>query len=445
MPAGSTALYLLLAAVCVAANGFFVAAEFALAKVRPSSLEALARNGDVAAGRALALTRRLDPFLTATQFGITLASLGLGWLGEPALSRLLDPLIELIGVPERMLAGVSLVVAFSVISVLHIVVGELVPKSMAIQRPERVARWCAVPLRMFYIATFPLLFVLNSLSNACLRLLRLPPAGHGDGIFSADEIRLLIQASFQGTEEQERKRELLERVLRGTDRTVRAVMVPRVDMVTVPIDRDIEGCLKLVRKHGYSRYPLTEGDDPDKVVGYVYVKDVLMAETAATHGVRSMQREILFVPETKTVGEILEEFQRTHIPIAIVVDEYGGTSGLVSLEDVVEEIVGELQDEHDVETPRVHARSDGTLILDGAVPVDELDLEGLELGAVDEADTIGGYLVARLGRLARPGDRVRVGAYDAVVSDVRRRRVARVVLTPRQATVPPPATVDPED
>ena len=426
---------LLLAVLCVAANAFFVAAEFAFAKVRPSSLEALARTGDVRAARALRMTGHLDAYLSATQLGITLASLGLGWLGEPALADLIEPPLAEIGASEAVVHGIAYSVAFATISLLHIVVGELVPKSLAIQRPETVSRVTGWTLRVFFLVTYPAMVVLNGLSNAILRLMRLPPVGHSDGKMSPEEMRVVIQASFGDVND--RKRDLLERVLRGTDRPIRAVMVPRVDMVTVAEDDTVGRCLDLVRRHGHSRYPLCEDGDPDRVLGYVHVKDVLTASAQPEQRLEPIRRDVLFVPEGNTVGEVLSEFQMTSIPFAIIVDEYGGTSGLVTVEDVVEEMVGDIQDEHDLERPRVVSRDDGTVAVDGAVGLDELDFEGLELQPIEGADTLGGWVVGSLGRLARPGDQVRAGAWDLRVEDVRRRRVARVAMSRRPPSEPP--------
>lgn len=431
---------LLFALLCVAANAFFVAAEFALAKVRPTSLDAMARAGDVKAKRALGVTRRLDAYLTATQIGITLASLGLGSL-EPQLATLIEPLLEAVGAPPTVVQRVAFGLTFAGITALHIVLGELIPKSYAIQQPENVARHTAIWMVGFYWVIFPALIVLNSISNLTLRLVGLPPTEHAEGKLSLEELRLVVRASLG--DEGEKKRELLERVLRGTDRPLRAVMVPRVDMTTLSLEDDFQSVLEQVRRHGFSRYPIAENGDPDKVAGYVYVKDVLMAARPPRDGLRGLKRDVLFAPESLTVGELLGQFQRTKIPIAIVVDEYGGTSGLVTLEDVVEEIVGEIQDEHDFEQPRITRLENGTVVVDGSLPFDELAIEGLELPAREGGETIGGYVVAALGRLAHPGDRVRLGGWDAVVEDVRRRRVNRVSFVLATATLPPPPQTPP--
>jgi CBS domain containing-hemolysin-like protein len=420
------------------ANAFFVAAEFALARVRPTALEASARAGEAGAERALAITKQLDAYLTATQLGITLASLGLGWLGEPALAHFIQPPLSSAGLSEAAVHGVATVVAFSVISLLHIVVGELVPKSLAILEPEKVSRLTARPMGWFYVGMYPALYVLNGLSNYLLRLAGVGEVNEVSAKLTAEEIRLIVEASFGDDEGETTKRELLERVLRATDRPARALMVPRVDMVTLSLADTLEDWLAAVRKSGFSRYPVTEDGNADHLAGYVYVKDLLLAEDAPRRGLRALTRDLLFVPESLSVGDVLTRFQASHIPIAIVVDEYGGTSGLVTVEDVVEELVGEIQDELDVETPPIQTREDGTVIADGKVALGDLPIEGLQLDAKSAADTLSGYILDELGRLAHPGDRLQLGSYEATVEDVRRRRIARVALRPHKPTEPPP-------
>ncbi|UJR80488.1 hemolysin family protein [Sandaracinus amylolyticus] len=421
-------LALLAALLCVLANAFFVAAEFALAKVRPTALQALANEGDPSAARAYAITQRLDAYLSATQLGITLASLGLGWLGEPAMERLLAPPLHALGVDEQTASGVAVTTGFMIISALHIVVGELVPKSLAIQRPEDVARHSSLLMRAFFYASYPALWILNGTSNLVLRLMGLPAPQHAEGKLSLEELRLVIQASFDELEG--KKRDLLERVLRATDRPVRAIMVPRVDMEVLSVGDGYEKWMAKVRRFGFSRYPVSQDGDPDHVIGYVYVKDLLMAGgRERPPSIASLKRDILIVPEGQTVGEVLEQFQRTKIPIALVVDEYGGTAGLVTLEDVVTEIVGDLQDEITMGiATRIHPVKDGSLIVDGTVPIDELELSDQRIPEIEGGDTVSGYVVASLGRLASPGDVIDLGRWEMIVEDVRARRVHRVRL-----------------
>ncbi len=422
------AFKLVVAALCVLANGFFVAAEFGLVKVRVTQLESLAKRGESRADAALAILHKLDAYLSASQLGITLASLALGWVGEPALALLIAPVFGWLHVTnESLVHGVSFTVAFLTITMLHIVIGEQAPKLLAIQRAQSVVLWVARPMRWFYVLTWPFLYVLNELSNLVLRFVGVPAVHEVEGALSAEEIRLVVASGKL----EERKRVLMERVLQGTDRPVRAVMVPRVDMETVSLLDTPQQVVERLKVAGYSRVPVTEGRDPDKVVGYIYLKDLFLGDGVPRGGIKALRRDVLFVPESRTVGDVLEDMQRTHIPLAIVVDEYGGTSGLVTMEDILEEIVGELQDELDAELPKVDRKDDGTIVVDGLIPICDLEPYGVEVEPIEGHELLAGHITSKLGRLARPGDIVHIGAYDATVEDVRARRVTRVRLVPR--------------
>jgi putative hemolysin len=230
---------------------------------------------------------------------------------------------------------------------------------------------------------------------------------------------------------------LLERVLRATDRPVKALMIPRVDMYTLSLTETLEHWRETVRKTGFSRYPVTEDGNPDRIVGYIYVKDLLLAQQPAKGGPRALTRDILFIPASLSVGAALTRFQRSSIPIAIVSDEYGGTSGLITVEDVVEELVGDIQDELDVAMPAVEQRDDGSVIVSGTVALGDLPIEGVESAALATGGTVSGYIIERLGRLAHPGDRIQIGQFEATVEDVRRRRIWRVALRPHTPSARP--------
>ncbi len=427
-----------IAVICVVLNGCFVAAEFSLAKVRVSALQAEADKGDSSAQLALKLAGRLEPYLSATQLGITLASLALGWIGEPAIAEMLLPTFKKLHLSQEALHASALGVSFVVITILHIVVGEIVPKTIALRFPLPVSKLSARPLQLFFYLVYPLLPVLNGIAQLLLRLLGVAKAGDSHQGMSKDELRLLIQASLAESTDAA-KIEFIEGVLRGMDRSVRTIMVPRVDMHTLSIQETYATALEKIRKTGFSRYPLTDGQDPDRIVGYMYVKDLLMLATRGEPRIADLRRDILYVPESRTVSDALNEFRKNKIPIAIVVDEYGGTGGMLTLEDCVEEIVGEIQDELDMETPRMQPHRDGTWLVDGTFLMDDLKLEGLVIPEDAQDETISAHMVRRLGRLAFPGDRVELGEYIAVVDDVRRRRVFRVVLkrTPKPTTAPP--------
>jgi CBS domain containing-hemolysin-like protein len=419
-------LALFAALVCVLANGFFVAAEFALVKVRASALEARRAEGDRSAEVALSALHHLEEYLSAAQLGITLASLALGWIGEPALAGLVGPLVDFLGLPDPWSRYVSVAFTFSTISWLHIVVGEQAPKYVAIQRSEKVVLMSARLMQIFYYVTFPFVRMLNGFSNAFLSAIGLESPKQAHGFTSPEELRLIVQSAFRAGSLEGPQRDLLERVLRGSGRSVRAIMVPRVDMSVLPIGTEIELAEARMRREGYSRYPLAEGNDPDHIVGYLYTKDLWTTQKPPKHGLASLRREILFVPESRTVAEVLEDFRTSNTPIAIVVDEYGGTSGLVTLEDCVEEIVGDIRDETDEEPTRTLIRPDGSVVVDGSVPFADIEVEELRELSADPDATVGAFVIEKLGRLPRPGDRVRVGAYEVVVELVRRRRVSRV-------------------
>jgi CBS domain containing-hemolysin-like protein len=432
-------LKLLIAALCVLANAFFVAAEFGLVKVRVSQLMTRSRRGDPRAAGTLDVVKRIDAYLPVTQLGITLSSLALGWIGEPAVARLLQTGLVALGLSSAtpddahpVVHGLAFAVAFILITTVHIVVGEQAPKMLAIRNAESVALAVSRPIRLIYLLTYPFLWLLGGLSRLTLRALRLPSTPEAG--LSAEEIRVIVS----GGQLESTKRELIERVMMGTDRPVRAVMVPRVDMATLSLSDPTDRVMNIARTTGYSRLPLVEERDPDKVIGYIYIKDLIVGDGLPAGGIRALRRDIMFVPESRKVGDALKDFQKTRIPIAIVVDEYGGTSGLITVEDILEEIVGELQDELDAEPPRVVRRDGGEVIVDGMLATGDLAQIGIEVEPVEGHDTVAGYMVSELGRLARPGDVVRLGPYDATVEDVRRRRVTRVRLTPRPESLHPP-------
>ncbi len=381
-----------LTAVFVFLNGFFVAAEFALVKLRATQLEQLARRSDSAAQGTVAISQQLDRYLSATQLGITLASLGLGSVGEPAITHGLERALAPLGVAStRTLHSVALVLGFSVLTAAHIIFGELVPKLVAIRSAEGVALAVSRPLRVFYWLVFPGLIVLNGASSLLLRALGYPSLHDPEGALSEEEILGMLTHAYAKGKLSKPKRQLLERVVRFTERTVRQVMVPRTDVASLDADLSLDEALHRARSAGYTRFPLTEGGVLDKVVGYVNLKDVLL-HAGRPERLRDVMRDALMVPETLGLFELMREMQHRQVPFAVVLDEYGGTSGVVTLEDAIEEIVGEIRDEHDDEAPKLETRGDGTLVVDAMVPLDDLRAHGVELPEAD-ADTRGGAVL----------------------------------------------------
>lgn len=409
-------------------NGFFVAAEFALVKLRATQIERLARRKDFAARSTVEIAHRLDRYLSATQLGITLASLGLGSVGEPAITHTLQTLLVPLGIAGAgAIHSLSVVLGFSFLTALHIIFGELVPKLVAIRSAEGVALVVSRPLRVFYWMVFPGLIVLNEASSLLLRALGYPSLRDAEGALSEEEILgMLTQAYAKGRLAQS-KRQLLERVARFTERTVRQVMVPRVDVFSLDANLPLDEALSRARVQGFTRFPVTEDGDLDRVLGYVNLKDVLLAQQRP-HTLREVMRKAPVVPEQMGLFELLRDMQQRQIPFAVVLDEYGGTSGIITLEDALEEIVGEIRDEHDEEAPRTEVRADGSIVADGMCTAEDLRPYGVHFS--EEADTVGGAVLAALGRLARPGDEVTIGdgAWRVRVETVRRRRVTRVTI-----------------
>jgi CBS domain containing-hemolysin-like protein len=424
---------LVVAALCIALNGFFVAAEFALVKVRATQLHSRARRGEQKAIVAQAIIGRLDRYLSVTQFGITLASLGLGWVGEPAVAVLLDRAgVALTGAPIAHSAHLAVdIAAFAILTFGHVLFGELVPKLVAIQRSEATALASAIPLRAIYLTFLPFLWLLERASGVILRSMGMSPAaGSVEGRFSEDEILAILAASAARSPRGRALAELLERVLRFSQRATRHSMVPRVDVVSLPMETTGEQARDFVRTHQYSRVLITKGRSLDEVAGYLYAKDFLLHPDAATlPNLETLRRDVLFVPAVQSGVDALREMQRKQIPIAVVVDEYGGTSGLLTMEDLLEEIVGEIKDEFDEEPLRV-VKVPGvadTWEVDGRASREELRTIGVEATESALGETIGALVVEILGRLPRAGDKVEIGhGATAEVTGISRRRVTRL-------------------
>lgn len=415
--------------VLVLLNGFFVAAEFALVKVRPTQLDPYVLRG-VRRGRvARHMVRHLDAYLSATQLGITLASLALGWIGEPAFAWLLEPVLSRIpGMTPALHGTVTLTTAFLIITILHIVLGELAPKSVAIRRSESTSLWVAIPLYFFYKVSFPAIWLLNHAANGVLRMFGIPPASESEIAHTEEELRGLLSTTHMGRQS-ELKQELLDNIFELSHRLARQIMVPRSDVVFLSTDRSLEENLALVRSSGHTRFPLCEGD-LDRTIGLVHIKDLLHAERPLA-SLREIAREIAFVPETLSLDRLLKRMRGERVHLAAVLDEYGGVAGIVTMENVIEEIVGPIQDEFDAEKPELVKKGEGIYQVSGAMLVVDLEDElGIEFSERDE-DTISGIVLSELGRPPRLGDRVEVGplALEVLEVDRNRARTLRVTVT----------------
>jgi CBS domain containing-hemolysin-like protein len=423
-------LGLLLGIVLVALNGFFVAAEFALVKVRPTQIEPHAQAGQRRAKVARHMTHHLDAYLSATQLGITLASLALGWVGEPAFAWIVTPLVHAFaGDNPDIIHSVSLTVSFLVITMLHIVLGELAPKSVAIRKPEATTLWVALPLFAFYKLTYPAIWLLNRTANALLKLIGIAPATEGEASHDEDELRLLL-ASSHASHVSKHKRELLDNIFELSHRMARQIMVPRQDVVYLSTARPLAENLRMARRSGHTRFPLCEGD-LDHVIGLIHIKDIFRRERPVT-SLKDVAREIAFVPETLELDRLLKRMRTERFHLAAVIDEYGGVSGIVTLETVIEEIVGEIQDEFDVEAPELRKTGEGVYEVSGGMLVEDLEEElEIEFSERDE-DTIGGVVLSELGRAPVVGDKVELGPVSIEVLDIELNRINTLRITLQQ-------------
>jgi len=430
-------LVLRLAAVLalVVANGFFVAAEFALVSARSTRIDELADSGDRLARRAQTAQRDLDQAISGTQLGITLASLGLGWIGEPAVAGSLEPLFAASGFSTSpgAIHTTAIIIAFLFITYLHIVLGELAPKTVALLRPEAVSRYVAGPLLTFNRIMWPGIWFLNGSARFFLKLIRVPTVSHGlEHAHSPDEIEILVRESRREGIVEEDEQAMIEGVFELTRTMTREVMTPRPDIVAVESIATPDRILEIAEESGFSRLPVIE-DSLDEIIGIVVVKDLLseiMGEQPSTRTAREVMREAVFVPDTKAIDDLLAELRARKTHMAVVVDEFGGTDGVVTLEDLLEEIVGEIYDEHDVAEQSISVDRDGRIAIDGGYPISDL-LDWLDLEKVLEAeqyDTIAGFIIGELGRIPEEGDRVSLGTVTIEVVELTDRRVTRVQL-----------------
>ncbi|MBN1825108.1 MAG: HlyC/CorC family transporter [Candidatus Eisenbacteria bacterium] len=409
-------------------NAFFVAAEFAIVKAPVAWFERRAKEGGRRARWALRVSRHLDTYLSACQLGITLASLALGWVGEPFVARLLDPVIRGVGIhSETILHSLSFVIAFSTITFLHIVIGEQAPKSFAIRRAFGVALNIALPLRIFFVLFYPFIRLLNGASLLTLRLIGIRTTDPYEFYLTEADIRAHFTRSAANGEMTEQQSRMLERVLDFDDREAHQVMVPRTDMVVLSVESEVEENLKVAEKCGYTRFPLVEGS-VDRVIGFAHVKDLYRAVRVSDQPVnlRNLRRDILFFPEHTPLGTILKEFQQKKVHLGIVLDEYGGTLGMLTLEDVIEELVGEIQDEFDRETPSVQRVGRDEFLLDGGCGTEECREQTGVIMPDTGADTVAGVLLDTVGDLPEEGTRVAILGAEMIVELVEDQRIKRV-------------------
>ncbi|HSJ15867.1 MAG TPA: hemolysin family protein [Longimicrobiales bacterium] len=425
----SIALRLLVAFVLVAANGFFVASEFALVGARRTRIEALARGGNRRARLAESAIHRLDHYISGTQLGITLASLGLGWVGESTIAVMIMGLFDGLPAPYNVLAThlVAGTVAFAFITFLHIVLGELAPKSLALLYPESVSLWTAGPLILFSRVFGPAILFLNASANVLLRIFGLRAPHELERVHRPEEIEMLVAQSYQHGLIKEEPVEMIRGIFDLSETMASEVMTPRTEIVALHADLAIPDAADTVLEEGYSRYPVYE-ENLDHIIGVVSARDIWRAERGGLGTVREVLREVPFVPDTRQLEGLLREMQDEGEHMVVVIDEFGGTAGILTMEDLLEEIVGEIVDLEDPEEAIVEGPG-GELHLRGGYSIAELnEAFGLALPE-DDYTTIGGFVLGRLGRVARVGDEVEVRGARLRVLAVEGRRIDRVALS----------------
>ena len=425
-------LQFFLVAFLIAMNGFFVAAEFCCVKMRPSRLETLIQEGNKRAVYAKKLTDELDEALSVTQLGITLASLGLGWVGEPFVAELILPLIHQLGFGDTLGHTISFVLAFSLITACHIILGELTPKSMAISSTEKILLSIALPMLIFWKVMYPFVIMLNVTATFVSRHLGLEAAGESEVAHNPEEIRLLMEESHKQGLVDDTEVDFVDNVFDFTELSVREIMVPRTDMICLYLDKTPEENLTTMLEEQMTRYPICN-EDKDHIIGFLHVKDLITKKFSFDKqfnpNLSKLARKVFFVPESMNVSVLLKMMQKNRLQLAIVVDEYGGTAGMVTIEDIVEEIVGDIQDEFDEgERSEVEKRDENLFSIDAMLSLEDLDDEfGIKIEDED-VDTVGGWLSVRIGGEPRVGQSESFDGNTFYVEEVDGVRITRVLI-----------------
>lgn len=421
-----------LVAFLIAMNGFFVAAEFCCVKMRPSRLETLIQEGNKRAVYAKKLVDELDEALSVTQLGITLASLGLGWVGEPFVAELILPVTQSLGFGDTLGHTISFALAFTLITSFHIILGELTPKSMAISSPEKILLSIALPMLIFWKIMYPFVIMLNVTANFVARHLGIEIAGEGEVAHNPEEIRLLMEESHKQGLVDDTEIDFVDNVFDFTELSVREIMVPRTDMICLYLDKTPEENLSTILEEQMTRYPICK-EDKDHIIGFLHVKDLITKKLSFgkefNPNLNKLARKVFFVPESMKVSVLLKMMQKNRLQLAIVVDEYGGTAGMITIEDIVEEIVGDIQDEFDEgERSEVEKRAENLYSIDAMLSLEDLDDEfGIEIEDED-VDTIGGWLSVRIGGEPRVGQSESFEGNTFFVEEVDGVRITRVLI-----------------
>jgi CBS domain containing-hemolysin-like protein len=411
-------------------NGFFVAAEFALVKVRHSQIDLKASQGNSVAKISKQIVENLDGYLSACQLGITVASLALGWIGERVVAKIVERIFELSNsnISSPAVHQISVPIAFTLITMLHIVLGEQVPKTAAIRKPLPVTLFIALPLRVFYIILRPFIWTLNGLSNLTLKIFGLKSGDHSE-IHTEEELRMILTESEEGGAIKPSEHELIQNVFEFDDRVVKHIYVPRTRVVALDIDEDVEIIIDKVIEEGYSRLPVYK-DSIDNIIGIIHAKDLIRSiRTKKITDINPLLRPAYYVPLSKQVNDLLRELQRQHIQMAIVTNEFGGTEGIVTMEDIIEELVGEIQDEYDEEKPSVEKKSETEYIVNATASIGDVnDLLPIALDESPDYETISGLVNKIFGGIPAVNEKASFGGYDITIIKRQKHSVEQVKL-----------------
>jgi CBS domain containing-hemolysin-like protein len=441
---------LVLIAILIALTAFFVASEFAIIRIRSSRIDQLIEDGNRSAIVTKKVVSNLDEYLSACQLGITITALGLGWLGEPTIKHILEPLFLEINIPASITHVLSLVIAFAMITFLHVVVGELAPKTLAIQKAEFVSLVTARPLIMFYKIMYPIIWALNGSARLTTRMFGLKDASEHDLAHTEEELRIILSESYKSGEINQSEFKYVNKIFEFDNRIAKEIMVPRTEMVSLSKDDTLEIFLNVVQEEKFTRYPIIDGDK-DHIIGMVNIKeiltDIIMDREMASKTLESYTRPIIRVIDTVPIHDLLVKMQKDRIHMAILMDEYGGTSGLVTVEDILEEIVGEIRDEFDMdEVPMVQKVKEDHYIIDSKVLLSEVnDLLGLDLDDED-IDTIGGWILTE-NYEAKEGDILYFDGYSFKILEMEEHHIKYVEITKKQTiteTIPTIPLTKPE-
>ena len=419
---------LILAVIFVLLNAFFVVAEFAIVKVRRSKLEELQKNSQ-RAKLALDITKRLDSYLSATQLGITLSSLALGWIGEPALARLVAiPFAHFFGENPLLIHSIAVFIAFTLITLLHVVLGEIVPKSIAIAKSEKSALFVAYPLYYFSVAFYPIIKLFDALAAFILRQIHITPASEEENAHSEEELKIIVGESLKGGFIDSYEGEIIKNAVDFSETIAKEIMTPRKDMVCLNAESSYAENIAIIKQTNHTRYPYCKSGK-DNIIGMIHIRDLLIssAESKSKPNLESIIRKMIIVPETARISQILTTMNKEQIHIALVIDEYGGTAGLLTMEDIIEEVMGDVTDEHDMKNQESKRISDGVYEVNGMLDLESVEeLMGIEFQGELEQVTIGGYVFNLLGRLPMVGDTIKQEGIEFVVLEMDGARIKRL-------------------